>query len=114
MASADKIIKRLTHRWSDLAMVARKGCSVCERFADEYNYDDYSGIGTVDAAEEMLPQIACLPSSCLRECPQCGALFEEPRFGLTAADNLFASAAVELRRISPGQAILLLKAIEGS
>lgn len=120
IARSREIIERLSQRWPDLTVVAKNGCTVCDRFGDLYVYDDYSGTGNINPAEDALPRIANLDPSPdtftdgaytlhLRECPSCGALFEGRRYPLTAADNLFASDNVELRRISPRQAIALLQ-----
>ena len=116
-----EIIKTLNVRWPEPTADRTERCAVCDQFKDLYAYDDYSGLGVVDPSEAVLPIIANMDPSPdtfavwgaytlrLRECSGCAALFEERRYGLTAADNLFATSNVELRRVSARQAILLLR-----
>ena len=112
MAAALQIIDRLKCRWVDLTTVTGSDCAACGDFGAEYTYDDYACVGATDEAERVLTEIAQTGSSSLRECRRCGSLFVQDAFSLAAADNLFATASVRLRRISPLHAIQLLRATE--
>ena len=112
----EAVIEHLKTRWPDASRVA--SCSACALIGKEYSFDFYStvsgyfegtlGAPTRDDIEPPTFAIAKFGSRYIRECRACGALFEQDSELLTAADNLFASEYVIVRRISPATAIALL------
>lgn len=107
MEAKDEIIHRLMKRWPDLWLMAGRDCSVCGHLGEEYTYDYYPADAD-DDIESALAEIAEAGDLRLRECRVCGALWLRDSQSLTAADNLFATHTVRLRRISSAKAITLL------
>ena len=108
MEAKDEIIHRLMKRWPDLWLMAGRDCAVCGHLGEEYTYDYYPPYGD-DDIETAVAEIAEVGDLRLRECRVCGALWACDSQSLTAADNLFATHTVRLRRISPAKAIALLR-----